>query len=66
MDDPIRRLSHRIGQPTLRALDAVHLASAASLGDELGVLFTYDDRMIDGALLEGLPVWAPKPGVEGP
>lgn len=62
MDEPIRRHSQRIGQPLLRAGDAIHLATAASLGSELGVLFAYDKRMLDGALLEGLPAWAPTPG----
>lgn len=46
----------------LRAGDAIHLATAASLGTDLGVLFAYDRRMLDGALLEGMPAWGPKPG----
>lgn len=58
----IRAHSLRIGAPLLRGADAVHLATAASLGADLGVLFTYDKRMLDGALLEGLPAWAPRPG----
>lgn len=62
VDEPIRRHARRVGQPLLRAADAIHLATAASLGDELGVLFTYDTRMLDSGLLEGLPVWAPAPG----
>lgn len=63
IDEDIRRHSHRIAQPVLRAGDAIHLATAASLGADLGVLFAYDKRMLDGALLEGLPAWAPSPGV---
>jgi len=63
LDESIRRQARRIAHPLLRAGDAIHLASAASLGPELGVLFAYDTRMLDGALLEGLPAWAPRPGV---
>lgn len=60
-DEPTRAHAKRIAQPELRALDAIHLASAARLGDDLGVLFAYDRRMVEGGLLEGLPVWAPRP-----
>jgi predicted nucleic acid-binding protein len=62
-DESIRRASQRIAHPLLRAGDAIHLATAASLGIDLGVLFAYDKRMLDGALLEGLRAWAPKPGI---
>lgn len=62
LDDDIRVHARRIAQPVLRAGDAVHLATAASLGADLGILFAYDRRMLDGALLEGMPGWAPKPG----
>ena len=31
--------------PELRSLDAIHLATADELGDELTALVTYDDRM---------------------
>jgi hypothetical protein len=63
LDDAIRRHSRRIAQPILRAGDAIHLATAASLVSDLGVLLAYDRRMLDGALLEGLPAWAPTPGI---
>ena len=62
LDPAVRAHSLRIAQPLLRAGDAIHLATAASLGADLGVLFAYDNRMLDGALLEGLPAWAPRPG----
>ena len=60
LDDDIRRRARRIGEPNLRAGDAVHLATAASLGAALGVLFVYDVRLLASALLEGLPAWAPR------
>lgn len=62
LGDEIRIHAHRIAQPVLRAGDAIHLATAASLGADLGVLFAYDRRMLDGALLEGMPAWSPRPG----
>lgn len=57
----IRDRSAYIGSDNLRALDAIHLATAEALEAGLGVIFTYDDRMIEGASLEGLPYRAPLP-----
>lgn len=45
--------------PALRSLDAVHLASALSVGDDLDGLVTYDDRLADVARAHGVPVVAP-------
>lgn len=43
----------------LRSLDAVHLASALSIGDDLEGLVTYDARMADAARAAGISVVAP-------
>lgn len=43
----------------LRSLDAVHLASARRLGDELRAVVTYDQRMQAAADSLGLPTAAP-------
>ena len=43
----------------LRALDAIHVASAQILGPELVALVTYDRRMADAARAAGLPVAMP-------
>jgi predicted nucleic acid-binding protein len=43
----------------LRALDAIHLATALELGDELTAFVTYDDRLSAAARDLGLPVVAP-------
>ena len=43
----------------LRSLDALHLAAALELGDELDGLLTYDDRLTGAAQLHGLTVIAP-------
>ncbi|MFT4137334.1 type II toxin-antitoxin system VapC family toxin [Microbacterium sp.] len=49
----------RLDPAELRTLDAVHLASALSLGDDLEGLLTYDDRLADAARVLGVPVVAP-------
>lgn len=43
----------------LRTLDALHIASALELGDDLSGLVTYDDRLGDAARSHGIPVVAP-------
>ena len=43
----------------LRSLDAVHLAAALELGDELDAIVTYDDRMAAAARALGIAVVAP-------
>jgi hypothetical protein len=45
--------------PTLRTLDAIHLASARMLSAQLGALVTYDQRMAASAAALGLPVVTP-------
>jgi uncharacterized protein len=45
----------------LRSLDAIHLATALSLGDHLGAFVTYDQRLIAAARAHGLPVTVPQP-----
>lgn len=42
-----------------RSLDAIHLAAARALADELDVVVTYDDRMAAAAGLLGLHVESP-------
>lgn len=51
--------AQQVGSPMLRSRDAIHLASAASLGDDLGVILTYDQRLADAARALGLPVASP-------
>ena len=45
--------------PALRSLDAVHVAAALSLGDDLDELVTYDARMAAAATAAGLLVASP-------
>ncbi len=45
--------------PTMRTLDAIHLATALSLGSELDVLVAYDERLLAAAAQHGLRTAAP-------
>lgn len=45
--------------PDLRALDAIHLASALATGDALRKFVCYDTRLARAATREGLPVVSP-------
>ncbi len=45
--------------PTLRSLDALHLAAALELGDDLDGLVTYDERLTHAATAHGITVIAP-------
>ena len=47
------------GLPALRTLDAIHLASAAALGDDLEAFVTYDRRLADAARVLGMLDVAP-------
>ena len=44
----------------LRSFDAIHLAAAHTLGDELSAIVTYDERMTTAAGVLGLTVVAPQ------
>ena len=49
----------RLEPVSLRSLDAIHLATASLLGNTLGGLVTYDDRMFEAANSFGWSVHAP-------
>jgi predicted nucleic acid-binding protein len=44
----------------IRSLEAIHLATAALLGEDMGTLVTYDERMADAAERTGHRVVAPR------
>ncbi len=50
----------RLEPSVLRSLDAIHLAAALDLGDELEGLVTYDDRLAAAAEANGVIVVAPQ------
>jgi predicted nucleic acid-binding protein len=49
LDEPVLRLAARTGSPLLRSLDAIHLATALSIGDFPDAFITYDDRLAAAA-----------------
>lgn len=48
-----------IDPAVMRSLDAVHIATALAIGDDLEGVVTYDQRMADGCRMYGLPIVAP-------
>jgi predicted nucleic acid-binding protein len=44
---------------TMRSLDAIHVATAQLLGEDLGQVITYDDRMAEAARQLGLRTASP-------
>lgn len=59
LDDELLDRAAQLEPPTMRSLDAIHLAAAISLGEDLAALLTYDARMSEAAQALGLPVVAP-------
>lgn len=59
MDRNLMLAAGAFDPPGMRTLDAIHLAAASAVGDELGGVVTYDARMGDAARTVGLTVLAP-------
>jgi predicted nucleic acid-binding protein len=59
LDEAVQKLAAMIGPSRLRSLDAIHLASALSIGDYPGAFITYDERLADAARAAGLNVLTP-------
>jgi uncharacterized protein len=49
----------RLPDPMLRTLDAIHVATALLIREDLEVLVSYDQRMLAAAAAHGLPTAAP-------
>lgn len=60
LDDELLDDAAALDSGILRSLDAIHLAAAVTLGEELSALVTYDDRMAAAARLLGVTVRAPR------
>jgi predicted nucleic acid-binding protein len=58
LSDRIRRAAGTMGPPSLRTLDAIHLATALAVG-ELEALIGYDRRLLTAARDRGLTVLSP-------
>jgi predicted nucleic acid-binding protein len=59
LTEAIRARAAHLEPDTRRSLDALHLATALELGDELAAVVTYDARMAGAAASLGLAVLAP-------
>lgn len=59
LDAEVREEAARLGSPQVRALDAIHLATALTIGDDDLEFVTYDDRQAVTAREFGLTVVQP-------
>ena len=59
VDESILRSAAMIGDPALRSLDAIHLASVRALAEDVEALVTYDDRLGRAAAELGFTVASP-------
>jgi predicted nucleic acid-binding protein len=60
IDSAVLASAARLAPLALRSLDAIHLATALSLGVDLGVLIAYDARLLDAARQQGVVVVEPR------
>jgi len=60
LDDELLDAAATLDAGALRSLDAIHLAAARALGDEVTSVVTYDQRMTAAAAAVGLAVRAPR------
>ena len=60
LDSPILEVAATLDPPELRSLDAIHLATALGLQEDLEALVTYDVRLAAGAEALDLPVASPE------
>ena len=58
-DEEVRREAAKIGSRSLRAIDAIHLATALAVGDRDIEFLTYDQRQAQAAHEAGLKVVQP-------
>lgn len=59
VDFVVRRMAAAVEPPIVRALDAIHLATALMTRADLAAFVTYDRRLFAAALAAGLPAVAP-------
>lgn len=59
LTDDVLDLASDLEPSVLRSLDALHLASALSIGDGVDAFLTYDQRLARAAELAGLDVETP-------
>jgi len=59
LDDAILDAATALRPTGLRSVDALHLATALSIRDEIGAFVTYDERLAVAATEHGLSVATP-------
>ncbi len=59
MSDAVVESASRLPDPLLRSLDALHLATALLIRDDVEVILTYDERLAEAARSHGIEVAAP-------
>jgi uncharacterized protein len=59
IDAAVAAVAGRIAPPSIRTLDAVHLATARALGADLDVMYCYDRRLAAAAAAVGIEVRSP-------
>ena len=62
LDHTVLDEASSLGLPELRSLDAIHLTTALSVGEDLGGMVCYDPRLVKAATGSGIEVLTP--GVE--
>ena len=60
LDEPILDAAAELDPAELRSLDALHLATAVSLGADIDRLYCYDIRLTDAARHVGIEVAQPR------
>ena len=59
INDRVLDMAGTLEPAQVRSLDAIHLATAQLLGEDLSQVITYDDRMADAARSLGLKTTSP-------
>jgi uncharacterized protein len=59
VNDRVLDMAGTLEPAQVRSLDAIHLATAQLLGEDLSQIITYDDRMADAARSLGLKTTSP-------
>jgi predicted nucleic acid-binding protein len=59
LDDALLDRAADLDPTELRSMDSIHLAAAASLGDDLAAIVSYDDRLLAAASSLGMPTAMP-------
>ena len=59
LDPEVLAVAAALDPPDLRSLAAIHLATALSLGNDLGGLVSYDRRLAEAAARAQVNVWTP-------